>query len=387
MEQLIKGLLRLGEYPSYDNKLDIPIIYSGSRENITQTSEDVLSINADILTITFFLSSRYEETFYANKDKYGRFEYTDSLAFKYNFIDIPIIDEYAMLLRQWIERFVPDLKILKRKSRIIPTHDIDNILRFSSFFKNIKTIIGGDIIARKNPLIAFKSVKQCFAASKSRVNDPLILSILKLIEISWSNGLKSVFYFKGLQKGQRDCSYDVFIPEVKYCMDAILNSGMIVGMHGGLDTNNNISRFREQKENLEKVLGEPITANRQHYLMFDVNSSVQIWQDSGILSDSTIGYSNREGFRCGTCHPFFLYDLKYDRKSTILEIPLIVMEATLFDHRKLNIKAAIQKIKTLYERCVAVEGDMVILWHNENVYRDYEVKFKEVYCDFLLKFA
>ncbi len=55
-------------------------------------------------------------------------------------------------------------------------------MRFGNLSRNIKTIIGGDIILRRSISIAFKSLKQCVNVKDSK-NDPLILAIIQLLEI------------------------------------------------------------------------------------------------------------------------------------------------------------------------------------------------------------
>ena len=329
--------------------------------------------------------SRFEETLVMERDQHDRYEYKNSLSCKYNFIDIPIVDEYAMLMRMWISKYIPTLETTKRKGKIFPTHDIDVILRFGGLLRNTKTILGGDLLKRKSFSITLQSLQQCIDTVKDRKNDPLILAVINLIQISKELGFCSHFHFKGLRKGQNDCTYDVFIPEVKYCMEKINEAGMVVGMHGGLDSYNNELIFKEEKHNVEKVYGNTINENRQHFLKFDINKTLEIWQNGHIEMDSTIGYAEREGFRCGTCHEYYLFDLKNDRVSNVKERPLTAMDVTLFEYRGLSIESALTNMEKLYNRCEAVGGNFVILWHNENLFRDYGKKFNDVYCKFLIR--
>jgi hypothetical protein len=381
--KLLDGELSLRKVPSFDSKINIPVALTGDKNEFASINNGELRINADIITLSFVMLSRYDETLTAGRDKYNRFEYINSLASKYDFIEIPIVDEYAMLLRKWLAEFIPGLEFQRRNSIVIPTHDVDFLLRFGSLGKNIKTIIGGDLLARRSFHIAGRSIREWRAATQDSKNDPLILAIKRIIEVSEEAGLTSIFHFKGSKKGQKDCTYDVSIPEVKYCMELVSEKGMKVGMHGGFDSYNNGQIFRQEKEDLESVYGSSLNTGRQHFLRYDINLTLQIWQDNGIESDSTLGYPEREGFRCGTCHEYYLYDLKNDIKSTVKEKPLIVMEGTLFQYRGLNIEKSVGSIRKLYQRCQAVEGDMVILWHNHSLFRDYEDKFRGVYCKFI----
>ncbi len=186
----------------------------------------------------------------------------------------------------------------------------------------------------------------------------------------------------GLIDGENDARYNIFIPEVKFCIDKIKEANMLVGIHGGYDSSINEEVFNKEKSRIEEVGGEDIKIGRQHYLKFDINKTIEIWEGNGIKNDTTLGYAEREGFRCGTCHEYNLYNIHDDSVSTIRENPLIVMEGTLFEYRKLDNKSALNKIEYLYKRCMAVEGNFVILWHNGKLDREYEKRFNEVYCNF-----
>jgi hypothetical protein len=387
ISNLLNGKLVLSKVPSFDSKVTIPVALTGRRNEFASIEDGKLLIHADIITLSFIMLSRFEEVLIKERDKYNRFEYKNSLASKYDFIDVPIVDEYAMLLRKWLLEFLPEFRISCRKGRVIPTHDVDFLLRFGSLFKNIKTIAGGDLLARRSFHIAERSIRECRAAYRDSKNDPLILAIKRLIEVSEEAGLSSLFHFKGSRKGQKDSTYDVHTPEVKYCMDLVREKGMGVGMHGGFDSYNNGEIFSKEKDDLESVYGSALNTGRQHFLRFDINKTPQIWQDNGIENDSTLGYPEREGFRCGTCHEFYLYDLKNDTVRTVKEKPLIVMEGTLFQYRGLNVEKSVGSIRRLYQRCQAVEGDLVILWHNHNIFRDYDDKFRGVYCKFIEELA
>ncbi len=382
VQQLLAGTLQMNEVLTADNAHSIPVMLRQGL-NFAEVVDEVLHINADIISLSFIMLSRYEETIVKERDKFGRFEFKNSIAAKYNFIDFPIVDEYAMLLRKWLLKFIPTIKIQKRKGRVIPTHDIDQIRRFGNLLQNVKTILGGDIITRKNFHLAFNSLKQCLATIKNAKKDPLILAIERLIDCSQKAGLCSEFYFMGLRNGQYDSRYDIFIPEVKYCLHLIKEAGMIVGVHGGFDSYDNEKIYKQEKANIESVYGSEVNIGRQHYLRYDVHKTLQVWQDCQLNKDSTLGYAEREGFRCGTCHEYLLFDLQNDSIGTVKERPLIVMDATLFDYRRQDIEAANTTINKLYQRCKKAEGDFVILWHNYSLFRDYEDRYNEVYCTFL----
>ena len=60
-----------------------------------------------------------------------------------------------------------------------------------------------------------------------------------------------------------------------------------------------------------------------------------------------------------------------DTPTNILEHSLILMDGTLFDYLKLGLEESGELITRLRNRCRAVEGDFVYLWHNHTVGRNY----------------
>lgn len=374
-EDLLQGKMD-ARYERF-HEVEIPFFYS---KNIDKEKEEKdLFICADIVTPSFFLLSRYEECRAERFDAHLRFQYAESLCCHYRCIDFPLVDEYAFWLRDNVLSQFPDLQIDKRRFNIVPTHDIDFLCRFSSFFSGWKSILGGDLLRDRSWRQACESVRAWRAMRRNPLADPLMLAIDRLISVSQRAGLVSQFYFKGLHYGEEDATYEIDSVAVRAAMEKIMSAGMVVGMHGGLSSYNNAVVFQREKASLEGVVGTEVCCGRQHFLRFHSEKTVEVWQQCEVKNDSTLGYSEREGFRCGTCHPYYLYDLQRDAVSQICEHPLIVMDTTLLRNYAGRREDALRKVRLLCERCRQVEGDFVILWHNSTMYRTLEPWFLEVY--------
>ncbi|MBR6176087.1 MAG: hypothetical protein IKQ52_10985, partial [Bacteroidales bacterium] len=140
--------------------------------------------------------------------------------------------------------------------------------------------------------------------------------------------------------------------------------------------------LQKEKQNLSKLCDEEIRISRQHYLrtfFADDPNSLDLWRNAGITDDYTLGFAERCGFRCGTCHPYPLYDVRNDKVTDIIEHPLIVMDGTLFDYMKLSVEDARALTQRLKQRCLDVEGDFVILWHNHATTREMKPYYEGVY--------
>ena len=145
-KRLLNGKIKLKKVNNYNDKFKLPIYLN---TKFVTKKDDYLFVNADIITLPFLLLSRKEELLIGQFDNHNRFLYEKSLSKMYNIIDFPIVDEYAFLLRKEINKYLK-ISLNVKKTNLYLTHDVDNLFRFSNFINNFKTIIGGDLINRKN---------------------------------------------------------------------------------------------------------------------------------------------------------------------------------------------------------------------------------------------
>lgn len=187
----------------------------------------------------------------------------------------------------------------------------------------------------------------------------------------------------GLERGEEDFRYDVSVPAVRAFSRKVREAGMVCGFHASRLTAADAARFRLEQRRVSAALGMPAHCGRQHFLCFDALKTPRVWQECGVEYDDTLSFADHEGFRCGTCHAYPLYDLKNDRALTVLERPLMAMDGTLQGYRGLSRAEALASLRQLFDRCCAVEGDFVLLWHNGCVFREWEPWFQEVYLPFM----
>lgn len=189
---------------SADGQLCIPL-FDGSA--LCHWEAGVLVLDADVLTISFLLMTAYEDTLEGPRDRYDRLSYRNSILAKYNLIEFPLIDEYAMLLRRELQEAGAALSV--HRPRIVPTHDVDNLWRFRSPLSAAKSIIGGDLLHRRDPAIAADSLRSVMHSRCMPELDPLNQACIRLCTLSAEHGLTSEFYFLGYGRDETDWRYDV----------------------------------------------------------------------------------------------------------------------------------------------------------------------------------
>lgn len=361
--------------------VQVPLYQQPDTDQPYRCESDALVLQCDLVTLPFLLLSRWEEYQEGNaRDVHGRFCYAGSLNERYGCIDLPVADFYGLLLRSWVVAAHPDLHVQPRTPRCISTHDVDLIQRFGGWLQNVRTL-GADLIKYHSVKLFRQSFRQCRAARKDRNTDPLLQACLRLRLYDKERQHDSLFFIKAQQKGEHDCGYDIRSAEAAFLVGKLRDMGAGIGLHGGLHAAYDPYLLATEKQRLEAVTGSPITAGRQHYLRFHPLQTQRAWQHCGLTDDYTLGFAEREGFRCGTCHPYPLYDLVNDCETTVIEHPLIAMDMTFIAYRKMQPGAALDSIQRLRHTCEQAEGDFVLLWHNTTVGRDNEQWFQQVFCN------
>lgn len=363
-----------------DKLLPPPVIFwgegyeDGNKPFAERLEDDSVVFYADIIASTFFMLTRWEETASPVRDEHGRFPATESVAYKHGFLDRPIIDEYALILASWIKTLLPGWEPKTSRFSIKLSHDID-LVRTASLRR-----ITGDLVKRHSPFQAIKT----FCHWTKPINDPAVQGCYELADLSERHGFQSAFYFMAAKRSAYDVGYDPLSKIPQRLIHDLRHRGHEIGFHAGYETSTNLDRFQQEKNRLDAAIGVTRYGGRQHYLKFSTPETWRIWSEMGLEYDSTVGYADYEGFRCGTCHPFHPFDVEKDMPLDILEIPLIVMDGTLKQYRKLTPEQAAERIITLASRCKMVNGVFTLLWHNTSLHGDWE-KWKIMYKNLLIK--
>lgn len=103
-----------------------------------------------------------------------------------------------------------------------------------------------------------------------------------------------------------------------------------------------------------------------HYLRWEQPTTLRAWAEAGMDYDSSLGYADRPGFRCGTCFEYPAFDPVLDKALNLRVRPLIAMECTLLDKSYLGLNESLgqEKLYQLKKACAAVGGCFTLLWHN-----------------------
>jgi hypothetical protein len=339
-----------------------PLLYGTPQ---IQSEHGRLNVHADIIASTFFLVTRYEEMVRRDvRDEHGRFPGKESLPYRAGFMDRPVVDEYAVLLRKWLKQAGVDVPEPKRSFSILPTHDVDIVRKYQSIFQPFKTLFG--VMLYRRPL---RDIPESLAVALGFKKDPYdTFGQMAAIDESDNVGLRRppTYFFMAGGKSEFDGKYDIFDDSVKNTIRMIQESGATIGLHTSYEAGMKPELIAHEKEILEEVCGSSIYRNRHHYLSLREIEDCRGLQKAGMTWDSSLGYADVAGFRLGVCRPIELFDPAQMMALGIEEHPLIVMDRTLSNanYMNLNEDEAFCYCQKLLEQTRKHRGEFVMLWHN-----------------------
>lgn len=351
----------------------IPVIYGDGRASesgMLQRSEHSVECGLDIFGSCFFILTRYEEVVLPDRDEHDRFPAQCSIAYQAGFLDVPIVNVYTELLWFLCKSLWPGLERKRRASVKRISHDVDH--PFFALRRNIWGILKGsavEVVKRRDMEAAYRKALMLGGRSLRVKRDPYY-TFPWLMEVSERAGLRSSFYFIPEHTDpEYDGQYSLDDPEIEQLMLEIHQRGHEIGLHPSYQTYLSPSRIKHQWGLLKRKVDElgikqPIWGGRQHFLRWRAPDTWQHWEDAGLNYDSTLGYSNYPGFRCGVCYEYPVFQLAERRMLQLRERPLVIMEKVILHDGGWKGESAFEEIRRYYRECMKYNGEFTLLWHN-----------------------
>lgn len=341
-----------------------PLLFGEPR---IERQADTLIVYADIIASSYFLLSRYEEVMKREiRDEYGRFPGKESLPCRAGFIHRPIVEEYGCLLRGWLRQVgVPITEPSVGIRKVWLTHDVDAPFFCRSFRNFVREVVRGNGV--------FQTFKRLFrpVGSDPYYMFPWLLDRGNLLQKAI--GMKrceSVFFLKGGGKSVEDKPYySLSSADIQKLLEQLKASGATIGLHSSFDAGKVPSLIVSEHEKVEKAVGKPIVYNRHHCLSSREPEDMDWLETYGLTADFTMGYADVAGFRLGTSRRVQWMNPLTGVLSSLLLYPLTIMDVTLSEakYMGLDYDMALDYCRLLISQVAKVNGELVLLWHNNSV--------------------
>ncbi|HLP56274.1 MAG TPA: polysaccharide deacetylase family protein [Fluviicola sp.] len=323
---------------------------------------ECLTINGktDPLAAIFYVISRYEEYITLKRDKHDRFQASDSVLFQFGWLQRQIAEQWVEAI---VKHFFPE-KLAELKSgrtvTAMPSFDIDNTFAFKwkdgwrkwvsmakDRFKGNKErdelrrkVLSGEI---PDPYDTFDKIRKC----AERFDQARVFWLLSDIgefdrNITWRD-----------PRHQR----------------LIRNIGTVarVGLHPSYASNVSDKRLMEEKQRLAQILSKDVTESRQHFLKLKLPQTYRRLINEGFKKDYTMGFADQPGFRLGTAHPVYFFDLESNQATDYKLIPFVYMDGTFNEYLFYSVEESKTVVKQLLDEVTAYGGIFCFIWHNETI--------------------
>lgn len=343
--------------------------------------------HVDVVAGAFFMLSRYEETVVRSVDAFGRFPAESSIAYSEGFLQEPVVNQYAEQLLDMLRAagFTGERRRWWRTApwTIALTHDIDRLHRFPHgrfpALAVARSITGRTVSG--SPRLADVLIDYAATTTRRKRDEYDCLEDMAVWESSV--GIHASYYFLGdSTSGRLSADYAVDAAGLVTKLKTIAGLGHEVGFHAGFQACESVERFHRELSRVRSS-GLPVAGGRQHYLRWQTPATWRLWEGEGLAYDATLGYSKAAGFRCGTCLPFHPYDIEDDREMSILEWPLMFMDATYLS----DWPGGTEVLARLSQECQRYGGVLVLLWHNSNWSNLYAPAVRECFRGLLTQSA
>ncbi len=193
--------------------------------------------------------------------------------------------------------------------------------------------------------------------------NPRRTSLERMVKAERAHGVGATYFFKTAARGPWDVPYSTRSPWLRRFVAGLARDRFEVGLHPSYFGHDHLGHLIEERDLLTMLTGAPPASVRQHFLRFEAMTP-RLHEVAGFRLDSTLGFARQPGFRRGTCFPFPLFDVQANAPLDVWELPLTVMDTTLFAHQGLSPDEAERSILDLFAACHRVGGVCVLLWHN-----------------------
>ncbi|WP_298514409.1 polysaccharide deacetylase family protein [uncultured Kordia sp.] len=333
------------------------------------------SIPYDIFAASFYMLSRYEEYLPYVKDEHGRYTAEESLAFKNNFLTIPVVDIWAYkFLEIILERF-PDVVPEKREFVYKPIINVPVAYAYKK--RGILRTLGGfatDIVRFK-----FSRFIERFAVLLGMRDDPFD-NFEEFIALHKTYQAKAYYFFQIGDYATNDHNIsiykNVFVRLIKNVADYSK-----VGLLSSYASFSEVDKLKIEKKRLTTTVNKPVKRVRQHFNMLSVPQFYRALINLEFSEDYSMGYRDAIGFRAGTCSPFYFYDIGMEIQTPLKVNPFCMqytgaIESEIFPNEIMKMAAEVQK----------VNGTFAVVFHNV-VLSERNMEWKELYINLLKAYS
>jgi hypothetical protein len=281
--------------------------------------------DVDVFQTIFFHISRLEEWQYSPNDQdfHGMLQSKNHFLVKHGIHELPIVDHLVFYLYQKI-----GLTPIKLETKYNISHDVDAIQKFPSFYKFIRAIANVTFYQNNKVSNLGNLFSIWYQFYKGKIKDPYD-TFDWLLSTNHPKIINKYLYVLSGGKTKYENFFDIRNPKIKDLINFAQRNGYVIGIHPSYMAGENSQMTESELKVLEEISGLKIKDSRQHFLRYHIPKTGEILEQLNLKTDSSFGYRNLIGFRCGTGFPYRMYNFNKEVPFNFIEIPLVVMDMAL----------------------------------------------------------
>ena len=277
----------------------------------------------DFFAASFYLMTRYEEYMPYTTDDLGRFKSEQSLAYKYNFLDLPLIDMwFNHFVAVWtnffeLPSFSQQLNTAELVVEIPQLYAYKYKTLFRSFFEGLYNLGSLKFAMTFDRLMGVLRFRE----------DPLV-GLIEQMEAFRSTTVSFRFFALYATLGVHDKSLSVFSKKHQQDLKSLSDYAPTAPL-ASFESTQKKQQLKQDINRFSGLIHRPIKAIRQHKLVLRFPDTYRAYASLGIKHDYSMQYSDISGFRASTAHPFRFFDLGEEQETPLTIHPICLSESNI----------------------------------------------------------
>lgn len=309
----------------------------------------------DIFSASFYLLSRYEEYLPHVRDAEGNFSASESLAYRYRFLEIPLVDMWVENFKRLLVEKFPDIIFTSKKYHQASVIEVGKAFKYKhkGFLRSAFRIL----------------INSCTFQWKEVVENMRVLTNLQkdpydfyneLIHFHKQKEITNIFFFLLTNYTAYDQGLSYNNPKYKDLIKYMADYS-IVSVLASYDSVLSTKKLKEERQRMVNIINRPVRRFRAGHNHISVPDVYRRISEAEYNEDYTMGYLSHIGFRASTCTPFCFYDIGLEVQMPILVNSFCFHSRVL---QRISAKEVLSKLRTLKAKVQELSGEFVTIFTN-----------------------
>lgn len=306
----------------------------------------------DVFSASFYMLSRYEEYL---KGESGKFNFRDSVAYANNFMEIPVVDIWAKMLKDVIKNKYTQVVFENFKYSYTSIIEVEKAYMHKG--KGVIRTLGRSLIDLV--CLNLAGIVKRFRVLTGIEQDPYDV-YQSLIDFHKERKINCIFFFSVSDYNMNDRPMS-FLNQRYRGLIKYVSDYCIVSVLGSYNSILKAKVLKEEKDRMSNIINRRVKRFKSNNNFLQIPQTYRNLSEKEFAYDYNMGYNSCIGFRAGTSKPFKFYDLGLEIKSSVTVFPFCFHSGMIRFHNQKEIEEKLGKIRDVIQK---VDGDFRTVFTN-----------------------